>query len=187
MTPVAERERSTVEPVAAGEAIGGFIDGIVRKKNGHIPGARLQRLAARLVPANSRTAIRRLVTDAASPLQRRKAAGLVEGAARLHLGSGELPRDGWVNVDLAGAPVDLVWNLNRRLPFPDRSIDAVFHEHLLEHLTMDRALALTRECHRVLKPGGVLRIAVPDARRHVEWYCRDTLPPERAGHATPLM
>jgi predicted SAM-dependent methyltransferase len=58
---------------------------------------------------------------------------------------------------------------------------------MLEHLPIDAGLGLTRECRRVLKPGGVLRICVPDARRHLGWYVEGTLHEWRSSHATPLM
>jgi SAM-dependent methyltransferase len=48
------------------------------------------------------------------------------------------------------------------LPFPDRSIDFLFSSHFVEHLFRSEALALLREARRVLKPGGVFRICVPD-------------------------
>jgi predicted SAM-dependent methyltransferase len=50
-----------------------------------------------------------------------------------------------------------------RLPFDDATFDFVFSEHFLHHLFFDDALALLRECARVLKPRGVMRTVVPDA------------------------
>lgn len=49
------------------------------------------------------------------------------------------------------------------LPFRDKSFSFVFSEHFFEHLFMDEAFELFRECHRVLRPGGVMRTVVPDA------------------------
>lgn len=165
-----------------------FIASALHKRGEHIPGGALQRAAARLVPANLRVRVRAVVTDCLSPLERRKARALTGARpALLHLGCGELPRKGWTNVDLYGVPVDLRWNLNRSLPYASDSVDAIFHEHVLEHLPMDKGLRLTRECYRVLKPGGVLRIAVPDVRRHTGWYCNGEVPPERQGRALPLL
>jgi SAM-dependent methyltransferase len=63
------------------------------------------------------------------------------------------------------------WNLKRGIPFPDGTFDVVYHSHVLEHLERDEAPGFLRECRRVLKPGGVLRVVVPDleqlARRYV--------------------
>ena len=56
-------------------------------------------------------------------------------------------------------------DLVRRLPYGDNSVDAIYSSHTFEHLYHTDALALMRECHRVLRPGGVLRLALPDAER----------------------
>jgi predicted SAM-dependent methyltransferase len=62
-----------------------------------------------------------------------------------------------------------------RLPFDDAAFDFIFSEHFLHHLFFDDALALLRECTRVLKPRGVIRTVVPDAD------LRTYEPPEPAG------
>lgn len=61
------------------------------------------------------------------------------------------------------------------LPFRDQSFTFVFSEHFFEHLFMDEAFELFRECHRVLRPGGVMRTVVPDAD------LRSYEPPESVG------
>ena len=50
-----------------------------------------------------------------------------------------------------------------RLEFEDNTFDFIFSEHFLEHLFLDEAIDLLKECHRILKPNGVVRIVVPDA------------------------
>jgi len=58
----------------------------------------------------------------------------------------------------------------RRLPLPDSSVDAIFNEHFLGYLTVEQALHMLEECHRLLRPGGVLRSGVPDCGRpEVAW------------------
>lgn len=132
----------------------------------------IRRSVKRVLAEDLRGRLRVLATDALRPLERRKARRLT--AARpvsLHLGSGHLPKEDWVNVDLVlGGPVDVAWNLRRTLPFADGSVRAIFHEHLLEHLDLSSALRLARECHRVLEPGGILRIGVPDAGAYARSY-----------------
>lgn len=49
----------------------------------------------------------------------------------------------------------------RRL-FPSKSIDAILAEHVWEHLTVEEALTAARTCFEYLRPGGYLRVAVPD-------------------------
>ncbi|MDR7085721.1 SAM-dependent methyltransferase [Aeromicrobium panaciterrae] len=63
-------------------------------------------------------------------------------------------------------------NLKKGIPFADQSVDGVYHSHLLEHLDYDVVPTFLKEVKRVLKPGGVHRIVVPDlefeARRYIE-------------------
>ncbi|MDD1753945.1 MAG: methyltransferase domain-containing protein, partial [Methanotrichaceae archaeon] len=56
------------------------------------------------------------------------------------------------------------------IPFPDNHFDVVYHSHLLEHLSKTDAPAFIEECYRVLKPDGVIRMAVPDLERIVRTY-----------------
>ena len=57
------------------------------------------------------------------------------------------------------------YDLNNRLDFPDNHADGILASHFLEHLTLQECLKLLKECKRVLKPGGVLRISIPDAKK----------------------
>jgi predicted SAM-dependent methyltransferase len=131
----------------------------------------LKGVAAGLFPRRLRPRLRRAATLALHPLGRRRATRLGSASPlRLHLGCGTLYKDGWVNVDLAGTRVDLRWDLSRPLPFPPRSVDAIFHEHLLEHLTYCEGVELHRRCLELLRPGGVLRVGVPDAGAALQGY-----------------
>jgi predicted SAM-dependent methyltransferase len=128
-------------------------------------------LLMRVVPRGVVGYARVAVTTAVRPLAVRR----IQGAAatrplKLHLGSGTVRKDGWINIDLLPDKVDVPWNLARGIPFPDGSVDAILHEHLMEHLTLSHGHALARESHRVLRPGGVLRIGVPDAGAVVQSY-----------------
>jgi hypothetical protein len=53
----------------------------------------------------------------------------------------------------------------RGLPFASTSFDVVYHSHVLEHLTRPEAQSLMRECWRVLRPGGLIRVVVPDLEK----------------------
>ncbi len=82
----------------------------------------------------------------------------------LHIGCGNQRLEGWVNVDLQNLPaVDVVADVTEGLPFTGAA--AVFAEHFLEHLRLDHGLAFLRETHRVLAPGGWLRLSTPN----LEW------------------
>jgi SAM-dependent methyltransferase len=105
------------------------------------------------------------------PWARRRAASLcTRSPLRLHLGSGRFPKAGWVNIDLVGVPVEVPWDLTEGIPFPTGCADAVFHEHLLEHLSLAEGYRLLRECARVLRPSGVLRLGVPDVGAYLRAY-----------------
>jgi predicted SAM-dependent methyltransferase len=65
----------------------------------------------------------------------------------------------------------LCLDIRKPLPFPDGSIRRILLEHVLEHVDFQSdAPAMLRDYHRVLEPGGVLRIIVPDAERFVKAY-----------------
>jgi len=81
---------------------------------------------------------------------------------KLHLGCGPRHIPGFVHVDMKPAPhVDVVGPVER-LPFPDASATLAYASHVLEHFGRYEYKAVLREWHRVLAPGGVLRLAVPD-------------------------
>jgi predicted SAM-dependent methyltransferase len=125
-----------------------------------------------------------------APLERRKAERLAQGAPlKLHLGSGGQRPAGWVNVDLVGMDADLYWDLTRPLPFADGVAEAVFLEHVLEHFPLAQVLDLLTEAKRLLAPGGILRVGVPDFGRYLESYAGDHgfIERERPGRPTALL
>ncbi len=75
-------------------------------------------------------------------------------------------------------------DLRRGLPFRDRSVAVVYASHLLEHLHRDEAVALLREARRVLLPGGVCRMVVPDVEAIVGWYLAHQREPEETHDET---
>ncbi|MEO1054473.1 MAG: methyltransferase domain-containing protein, partial [Bacteroidota bacterium] len=62
----------------------------------------------------------------------------------------------------------MVHNLSKGIPFDSNSVDMVYHSHLFEHLDRDIAEGFLNEVKRVLKPGGIHRIVVPD----MEYLCK---------------
>jgi predicted SAM-dependent methyltransferase len=149
-----------------------------------------KRFARRIVPAPLRPHVARVATDLVQVRERRRARTLVGAPLRLHLGCAASPKEGWLNVDLVGHGADLAWNLRRRLPFPDCSADAVFHEHVLEHFSPEHGLVLLDECFRLLRPGGTVRVGVPDARAYAQSYLaggRGMIEKVRPGRPTPML
>ena len=90
---------------------------------------------------------------------------------RLNFGCGPHLKEGWVNIDLSNRRSDCRLDLREALPFADASAEAVYSEHFFEHL--DHPEDTTRfleECHRVLAPGGVFHVGVPDTGWPVRAY-----------------
>lgn len=77
----------------------------------------------------------------------------------------------WINLDFDSTGPNVVkHNLLNGIPFDDESFDVVYQSHVLEHFTKKDGENLISECFRVLKTGGVLRIAVPDLEQIVRHY-----------------
>ncbi len=64
----------------------------------------------------------------------------------------------------------VVHNLAKGIPFADDSVDVVYHSHMLEHLDREVASHFLIEARRVLKPGGIHRIVVPDFEQACRAY-----------------
>jgi predicted SAM-dependent methyltransferase len=95
---------------------------------------------------------------------------------RLNIGTGHNPLVGWFNTDLE--PIRSgVYYLDATVPFPldDHSIDYIFSEHMIEHLSFECGEFMLAECLRVLRPGGVIRIATPDLRKVISLYSSPAL------------
>ncbi|MEL7496869.1 MAG: methyltransferase domain-containing protein [Planctomycetota bacterium] len=90
---------------------------------------------------------------------------------RLNLGCGRCFHSEWTNVDLEPVDFDVIaCDITNGLPFQDQQFDAVYHSHVLEHLSPEAGKYLLSECFRVLRPGGILRIVVPDLEQIAKLY-----------------
>jgi len=77
----------------------------------------------------------------------------------------------WTNIDFVSTGEGVIaHNLLQGIPANDNSFDAVYHSHVLEHFTKADGFNFIKECHRVLKPGGIIRIAIPDLERIAKLY-----------------
>lgn len=81
---------------------------------------------------------------------------------KLNLGCGDVYLEEWINIDLDSSKADINQDLRSPLPYTDNTVDFIINEHFIEHLTVEEGLKFLEECFRVLKPGGVFRIATPD-------------------------
>ena len=112
---------------------------------------------------------------------------------KLHIGGGAHLLDGWLNTDLAVIPGVTIMDATRRFPFADGSFQFVFSEHMIEHIQYEDAIGMLRECHRVMRKGGIIRVTTPDLAaitglyagklsgsesRYLSWFCETFLPPD---------
>lgn len=90
---------------------------------------------------------------------------------KLNLGCGRHFHKEWINVDFTSTGEDVIaHNLLEGIPFPDNEFDIVYHSHVLEHFPKNVAEDFIKECYRALKPGGILRLAVPDLETITKLY-----------------
>ncbi|MGH2978465.1 MAG: class I SAM-dependent methyltransferase [Solirubrobacterales bacterium] len=95
---------------------------------------------------------------------------------RLNWGCGEHPEPGWLNSDVKDVPgIDIVADLRTGLPLATDSIDYITSIHALPELPYPDLVPALTELRRVLKPGGVLRLALPDLERGIAAYERGDL------------
>ena len=90
---------------------------------------------------------------------------------RIHLGCGNNVKEGYLNIDkyVVGEGIENYDILS--LPFALGSVDEILAEHLVEHLSFEEESSFFSEMYRLLSPGGVLRIEVPD----LEWVLKKFL------------
>jgi len=67
----------------------------------------------------------------------------------------------WVHID-GGDYEHLDHHDVSKLPYADNSVDLIYSSHMIEYFDRQEIIDIIKEWHRVLKPNGILRIAVPD-------------------------
>jgi predicted SAM-dependent methyltransferase len=92
---------------------------------------------------------------------------------KVNIGCGKAQFAGWVNVDgnFLHRP-DMWLDVRQGLPFRSKTVAVIYASHFFEHLYLHELRLLLAECRRVLREGGVLRIAVPNLRSAIEAYYR---------------
>lgn len=83
---------------------------------------------------------------------------------KLHLGSGSINLDAWLNIDMDAPAADMHLDLTNPLPFEKESVSHIFSEHFIEHISRNEALNLLKECHRVMREDATLRISTPNLK-----------------------
>jgi predicted SAM-dependent methyltransferase len=131
-------------------------------------------MVRRWVSAHLTLGVKRAISELGQELQlqRRHRVGVrrarqYKGQAglKLHLGCGSNRKAGWVNIDLFNPTADLQIDLRERFPFDAGSVSEIYSEHVLGHFEYRTdARHVLAESLRVLEPGGVFNIGVPDHR-----------------------
>lgn len=96
-----------------------------------------------------------------------------EGSAlqtRLNVGCGSAAAPGWVNCDVRGIGIDLCADVRGRLPLASNAVGGIAAIHLLQDLCWIDIAPTLAELHRVLSPGGTLRLGLPDLDRALRAY-----------------
>ncbi len=88
-----------------------------------------------------------------------------------NLGCGRRYHPDWINIDIvAHSPAVIAHDLRKGIPLPNDHCAIVYHSNIIEHMRQHEAPFFLRECLRVLRPGGLLRIATPDLEEIVLLY-----------------
>jgi predicted SAM-dependent methyltransferase len=89
----------------------------------------------------------------------------------LNLGCGYRFDSRWTNVNFKATGAGVIpYNLAKGIPFADNTFELVYHSHVLEHFNQTGAKTFIQECCRVLRPGGTLRVVVPDLEQIASLY-----------------
>ncbi len=92
---------------------------------------------------------------------------------RLNWGAGASGEEGWINSDIKRGPgIQLPCDIRSGLPVRPDVFDYVVSIHALQEIPFPDLTAVLEELRRVLKPGGVLRLGLPDLDRAIEAYRR---------------
>jgi predicted SAM-dependent methyltransferase len=97
----------------------------------------------------------------------RRAAGL----ELLDVGCGPNLHPQFINLDYNWRPgIDICCDVTRGIPLPSQSLRGIFTEHMLEHVPREAARKVLAEFRRLLRPGGAVRIVVPDGEIYLRRY-----------------
>jgi predicted SAM-dependent methyltransferase len=109
------------------------------------------------------------------------------GQPKLQIGGGWNRLDGWLNTDLKLVPGVMLMDATERFPFSDETMEFVFTEHMIEHVSQKEGTFMLRECYRVMRKGGVIRVTTPNLvaitglcsdplsevqRKYLSWFCQ---------------
>jgi predicted SAM-dependent methyltransferase len=109
-----------------------------------------------------------MIIPAVSKPQLKISPGTREDIMKIVIGAGKTHYDGWIHTQ--EDELNLL-NESSFLKYASQgSVDCFLAEHVWEHMTQDEGIQAARNCHKFLKPGGYLRVAVPDKNFRNDWY-----------------
>jgi predicted SAM-dependent methyltransferase len=88
----------------------------------------------------------------------------------LNLGGGNVLFDRWLTADVVPR-ADVHMSVTKPLPVPSESVDVVYSEEVIEHVSLEQGKTMLQECFRILKPGGWLRLTTPS----LDYFARKAL------------
>ena len=121
------------------------------------------------------------------PLRRRrltKSLRASSGPTLLEFGAGGTKRNGWITTDVTWRSANHL-DVTATWPMADETVDFLFSDNVVEHLSLSGARVAFREACRVLKPGGILRVVTPDIGELTRAYL--SVPEESDGLKTQLL
>jgi SAM-dependent methyltransferase len=150
-----------------------FLDTLKKNPYVYIFGTETKRVAGRLAREARQNRWRR---DRTQTIREYLAA---TADPKLHVGCGPMRLKGWINSDMEPDIANgvIYLDVTEPLPFPDGSLQYVYSEHVLEHVTLETTFAHFVECYRALRPGGVIRIAMPDLQFLLDYFKGKELTP----------
>lgn len=94
---------------------------------------------------------------------------------KVNIASGNYGQPGWINIDCyKGKNVTVIFDVRKKIPLPNQSVEMIFCEHFLEHLDFyEEVPHFLSECFRVLIKGGLVRLVVPNVPAYLKAYFRD--------------
>jgi SAM-dependent methyltransferase len=100
---------------------------------------------------------------------------------KLQIGTSGNVMDGWLNTDITPTAGRVCFlDASKRFPIDDGTFDYVFCEHMIEHVSWHDGQIMLKECRRVLKPGGKIRLSTPDLEVQIGLFKKPLSPIQEA-------
>ncbi len=96
---------------------------------------------------------------------------MMKKASYVNIGCGTRYHPDWINIDFKSNDHSVIeHDITTGIPLEDESAKVVYHAAILEHFNLSNAIAFIRECYRILVPGGIIRVGVPDLEKICHLY-----------------